>query len=105
MELLKKLLHLCLLNRKQFVPINNFKSKFEPVTYGVLQGSILGPLLRHINDLAVSLNTMPRLLAVSLNTMPRLLADDTALLIHESSLSKIGELASLANSELLSISK
>ena len=48
---------------------------------------------------------MPRLLAVSLNTMSRLLADDTALLIHESSLSKIGELASLANSEILSISK
>ena len=88
-----KLLHSYLQNRLQFVSINNVKSNLEPVTCGVPQGSILGPLLflLYINDLPVSLKTMPRLFA-----------DDTALLIHESSFSKM---ESLANSELSNISK
>ena len=88
-----KLLHSYLQNRLQFVFTNNVKSNLEPVTCGVPQGSILGPLLflLYINDLPVSLKTMPRLFA-----------DDTALLIHESSFSKM---ESLANSELSNISK
>ena len=88
-----KLLHSYLQNRLQFVSINNVKSNLEPVTCGVPQGSILGPFLflLYINDLPVSLKTMPRLFA-----------DDTALLIHESSFSKM---ESLANSELSNISK
>ena len=86
-------MHSYLQNRLQFVSINNVKSNLDPVTCGVPQGSILGPLLflLYINDLPVSLKTMPRLFA-----------DDTALLIHESSFSKM---ESLANSELSNISK
>ena len=88
-----KLLHSYLQNRLQFVSINNVKSNLEPVTCDAPQESILGPLLflLYINDLPVSLKTMPRLFA-----------DDTALLIHESSFSKM---ESLANSELSNISK
>ena len=80
-------------NRKQFVSINNFKTKFEPVRYGVPQASILEPLL-----FLLYINNLP----VSLNTMPRLFADGTTLLIHESSFSKM---EGLVNSELTNISK
>ena len=75
-------------NRTQYVAINNANSKFEHIKCGVLQGSMLGPLLflLYIDDLSTSLITMPRLFA-----------DDTALLIHQSSFSKMKSL--LAESE------
>lgn len=32
-------------NRQQFVQINEFKSRFIKITYGVPQGSVLGPII------------------------------------------------------------
>ena len=67
-----KLLRSCLSNRSQAVSVNGKMSSFKPITCGVPQGSILGPLLFliYINDL---LN--------ALLNQPRLYADDTCLLV------------------------
>ena len=80
-------------DRKQFISIDNSNSQLCDVTYGVPQGCILGPLLflLYINDLPTALQTMPRLFA-----------DDTALLISNSSFSKM---ESLAASELSRVSR
>ena len=59
-------------NRQQYVEIENTKSTTETITTGVLQGSILGPLLFliYINDLALA----------STKCSPIMYADDTTLL-------------------------
>lgn len=48
-----------LINRKQYVDIDDSKSSLLPITTGVPQGSILGPLLFiiYINDISSSSNT------------------------------------------------
>ena len=78
-------------NRKQFVCINTEFSTFKSIELGVPQGSILGPFLFlvYINDLLLSLKSVPRLFA-----------EDTALCINEN-LSKNLEI--LANQELKNI--
>lgn len=58
-------------NREQFVIVNGCASSRAQLTYGVPQGSILGPLLFLINDLAT----------VSSTVFPILFADDTNLIL------------------------
>ena len=71
-------LHLNYLSeRKQFVFANNFQSELQPVTYGVPQGSILGPLL-----FLIYINDVPNVL----NSTPRLFADDTCLVCSSNNL-------------------
>ena len=67
---------LYLRNRKQFVCIDNESFSFKSIELGVPQGSILGPLL-----FLVCINDLP----LSLNSVPGLFADYIALCIRENS--------------------
>ena len=71
-----KLMESYLLNRSQYVSLNNVSSDCKTVKMGVPQGSVLGPLLFliYINDLN----------NCTVST-PRLFADDTAILVDASS--------------------
>ena len=77
-----------LTSRSQFVFVNNCSSSSKPVSIGVPQGSILGPLLFliYMNDLYNA--TLSR---------PRLFADDTCLMVSEKSISLLEQ---SCNSEL-----
>ena len=68
------------LYRKQHVSVDSIQSEIESITYGVAQGSILGPLLflLYINDLNNSVNSLPRLFA-----------DDTCLLTDSPNLASL----------------
>ena len=75
-DLIKKFL--C--NRDQYVSVNNVTSSLKKVTYGVPQGSVLGPLL--------FLNYINGLPNCSINPS-RLYADDTCLIVHGDSLQNL----------------
>ena len=50
-------------NRKQSVVLNGHRSNWENIHAGVPQGSILGPLLIYINNLAENLSSNPQIIA------------------------------------------
>ena len=81
-------------NRMRYVSLNNVNSKLQPVTCGVPQGSILGPLLfilciNYINN-------------VSTSTKLIMFADDTNLLSkHEN----VNRLFANVNKQLQKVSK
>jgi len=60
----------------QYVTLNKFNSSYKSITIGVSQGSILGPLLFTIYINNLSNATLSK---------PRLFADNTCLIINESS--------------------
>ena len=68
-------------NRKQYVSINGVKSDFKQVSFGVPQGSVLGPLL-----FIIYINDLPNALLFSDAT---LFADDTCILYSNPSLKLI----------------
>ena len=76
-----------LTNRQQFVSINGTDSDWKPMTFGVPQGSVLGPLLFliYINDLYQSIKY----------SITRHYADDTCLLNKNKSLKRLKKLLNL----------
>ena len=68
-------------NRRQFVQVNGSKSEHLPITCGVPQGSVLGPLLflLYINDIA-NMNPLGSI---------RLFADDTNIFIEHNNLKQL----------------
>ena len=83
-----------LTNRYQYVNYNNTSSDMKQITYGVPQGSILGPslFLLYINDIA----------SVSCALFSILFADDTTLFCSAKSLH---ELSTVINNELSNVMK
>ena len=74
------LIKIFLCNRNQYVSVNNVTPSFKKVTYGVLQGSVLGPYL-----FLIYINDLPN---CSIDP-PRLYADDTCFILRGDSLQNL----------------
>ena len=72
-----KLIESYLTSRKQFVSIDNVNSFAQSINIGVPQGSILGPLL-----FLIYINHLPN----AISSQPLLFADDTCIMLSDSSL-------------------
>ena len=85
--LTKKWFESYLANRKQFISVDGFASSTSSITFGVLQGSVLGPLLflLYINDLNVPIK----------HCKVYHFADDTNLLIINKSLKRLNKLLNI----------
>ena len=70
-----------LINRQQFVCVNGAKSSMQPITYGVPQGSILGPV-----SFLIFINDLPNL---SDNIKFTLFADDTTASIKDKKITNL----------------
>ena len=81
-----------LTNRRQYTVLQNYESEFECITYGVPQGSVLGPLLFliYVNDIQYAIT----------NAKIKLFADDTNVFFHSKDLVK---LFTLANAGMLQL--
>ena len=75
-----RLMSSLLSNRKQLVSINNSSSKFQPIKYGVPQGSVPGPLL-----FLLCVNDLP----CFVQCLCEMFAGDTSLQSHDSDTSKL----------------
>ena len=77
-----------LTNRRQYTVLQNYESEFECITYGVPQGSVLGPLLFliYVNDIQFAIT----------NAKIKLFADDTNVFFHSKDLVKLFTLANVS---------
>ena len=88
LELFKSYLN----NRKQYVQIDNCKSKTRPISCGVPQGSVLGPLL-----FLLFINDLPKCCP---NGKTRLFADDTTIVFHNNNINDIISTGKLVMTQL-----
>ena len=70
-----------LTDRKQYVQLGNFKSQVRPISCGVPQGSVLGPLL-----FLMFINDLPKCCPLG---KVRIFADDTTIFFHSDNINDI----------------
>ena len=82
-----------LTNRYQYVSLENHQLNLKKINYGVLQGSVLGPLLFNIYINGIS---------TCVSCTPRLFADDTCLIVKDKN---INDLHKKITTEITSLDK
>lgn len=86
------LVNSCLQHREQFIHLNGYSSQVKPILLGILQGSILGPLLFNIY-----------ITSVSLDAKFVIYADDTSFFFFSGH--KADDVIDMANSTLAKLSE
>ena len=102
----KRLIHSYLTDRLQFVEFNSYKSTYLPISTGVPQGSVLGPLLFliYINDLFLISNIFSMLMYADDTTLYCNIDQDVNKEVINVELAKLSEWLG-ANKLALNISK